>query len=63
MSLSRREAVVAIARTAGVTIVEDDAYGLLPASPLPALAARPGVRMLRYWQEVFVDADDGARLE
>lgn len=39
MSLSRREAVVAIARTAGVTIVEDDAYGLLPASPLPALAA------------------------
>ncbi|WP_454717694.1 aminotransferase-like domain-containing protein [Caulobacter segnis] len=39
MSLARREAVVDIARTAGVTIVEDDAYGLLPASPLPALAA------------------------
>lgn len=39
MSLGRREAVVAIARKAGVTLVEDDAYGLLPAAPLPALAA------------------------
>ena len=39
MSPSRREAVVGIARAAGVTIVEDDAYGLLPATPLPALAA------------------------
>ena len=39
MSLARREAVVGIARAAGVTIVEDDAYGLLPATPLPALAA------------------------
>jgi len=39
MGLARREAVVAIARAAGVTIVEDDAYGLLPTAPLPALAA------------------------
>ncbi len=39
MRLARREAVVDIARQAGVTIVEDDAYGLLPAAPLPALAA------------------------
>jgi DNA-binding transcriptional MocR family regulator len=38
MSLARREAVADIARQAGVAIVEDDAYGLLPASPLPALA-------------------------
>ena len=28
-----------VARTAGVPIVEDDAYGRLPAAPLPALAA------------------------
>lgn len=39
MDPARREAVVAIARAAGVTIVEDDAYGLLPAAPLPALAS------------------------
>lgn len=39
MSLSRREAVVETARGAGVMIVEDDAYGLLPATPLPALAS------------------------
>jgi DNA-binding transcriptional MocR family regulator len=39
MSLARREAVVAIARAAGVMIIEDDAYGLLPAAPLPALAS------------------------
>jgi DNA-binding transcriptional MocR family regulator len=39
MSLARRQAVVDIARRAGVTIVEDDAYGLLPASPPPALAS------------------------
>lgn len=39
MSLARREAVVDIARRADVTIIEDDAYGLLPAAPLPALAA------------------------
>ncbi|MFY8208123.1 MAG: PLP-dependent aminotransferase family protein, partial [Caulobacter sp.] len=39
MSPARRAAVVEIARAAGVTILEDDAYGLLPASPAPALAA------------------------
>lgn len=39
MGLARREAVVAIARAAGVTIIEDDAYGLLPERPLPALAS------------------------
>lgn len=39
MSRSRREAVVAVARTAGVKVIEDDAYGLLPASPSPPLAA------------------------
>lgn len=39
MDLARRRAVVDIARAAGVTIVEDDAYGLLPAAPLPALAS------------------------
>lgn len=39
MDLARRLAVVEIARAAGVMIVEDDAYGLLPAAPLPALAS------------------------
>lgn len=39
MSRARREAVVGVARTAAVTVVEDDAYGLLPTAPLPALAA------------------------
>ncbi len=39
MGLARRQAVVEIARTAGVTIIEDDAYGLLPAAPPPALAS------------------------
>jgi DNA-binding transcriptional MocR family regulator len=39
MSLARRKTVVDIARAAGVTLVEDDAYGLLPTSPLPALAS------------------------
>lgn len=39
MSPARRQAVVEIARAASVPIVEDDAYGLLPAAPPPALAA------------------------
>lgn len=39
MGLARREAVLDIARMADVTIVEDDAYGLLPTTPPPALAA------------------------
>lgn len=39
MGLARREAIVDIARKASVAIVEDDAYGLLPAAPPPALAS------------------------
>ncbi len=39
MNLARRQAVVDIARAGGVMILEDDAYGLLPAAPLPALAS------------------------
>ena len=39
MSLARREAIVAVAQAASATIIEDDAYGLLPATPLPALAS------------------------
>ncbi|PST22047.1 PLP-dependent aminotransferase family protein [Mesorhizobium plurifarium] len=35
----RREAIVAIARRHGVAIIEDDAYGALPANPAPPLAA------------------------
>lgn len=39
MDLARRQAVADIAREAGVMIIEDDAYGLLPTAPLPALAS------------------------
>lgn len=39
MRLARRQAIVKTCRTADVTIVEDDAYGLLPAAPPPALAS------------------------
>ena len=39
MTRSRRRAIVEVARRAGVMIVEDDAYGLLPLEPLPALAS------------------------
>jgi DNA-binding transcriptional MocR family regulator len=39
LSLARREAVVAVARHHGVTIIEDDAYGPLPVAPPPPLAA------------------------
>ncbi|MBS0334886.1 MAG: PLP-dependent aminotransferase family protein, partial [Proteobacteria bacterium] len=39
MSLARREEIVAIARRHHLPIVEDDAYGRLPATPEPALAA------------------------
>ena len=38
MGLERRREVAAIARAAGVAIIEDDAYGRLPIAPLPALA-------------------------
>ncbi|MET3665183.1 DNA-binding transcriptional MocR family regulator [Caulobacter sp. 1776] len=39
MDLTRRRAIVEVARAAGAAIIEDDAYGLLPATPLPALAS------------------------
>jgi DNA-binding transcriptional MocR family regulator len=39
MSQERREAVVAIARRYGVPIIEDDAYGCLPAKRPTAIAA------------------------
>jgi DNA-binding transcriptional MocR family regulator len=39
MGLARRRQVAEVARAAGVPIVEDDAYGRLPAEPLPALAS------------------------
>ncbi|MEM1046976.1 MAG: PLP-dependent aminotransferase family protein [Pseudomonadota bacterium] len=35
----RRSAIVAIARSHGVPIIEDDAYGALPKNPVPPLAA------------------------
>jgi DNA-binding transcriptional MocR family regulator len=38
-SLRRREAVIAVARRFDVPIIEDDAYGALPRTPLPPLAA------------------------
>jgi DNA-binding transcriptional MocR family regulator len=34
--LERREAIVRVARKHGLIIVEDDAYGFLPVSPLPS---------------------------
>ncbi|PND23663.1 GntR family transcriptional regulator [Ensifer sp. MMN_5] len=39
LPLERREAIVAIARRHGVAVIEDDAYGALPANPVPPLAA------------------------
>lgn len=39
MDLARREAIVAVGRAAGAPVIEDDAYGLLPGAPLPALAS------------------------
>lgn len=39
VSLTRREALIAIARRHGVAIVEDDAYGRLPTSAPPPFAA------------------------
>jgi DNA-binding transcriptional MocR family regulator len=37
-TLSRRKAVIAIARRYQVPIIEDDAYGALPVAPIPPLA-------------------------
>ncbi|MEM5471818.1 PLP-dependent aminotransferase family protein [Hoeflea sp. AS60] len=39
LSLSRRHALVEIARRYQVPIIEDDAYGALPVDPIPPLAA------------------------
>lgn len=39
LSEARRRAIADIARAHGVAIVEDDAYGMLPAAPLPPIAA------------------------
>lgn len=39
MSPERRQAVARIALRHGVPLIEDDAYGLLPMQPLPALCA------------------------
>ncbi len=39
MSITRRHAVVEVARTHGIPILEDDAYGLFPEQKLPALAS------------------------
>ncbi|MBB5684611.1 PLP-dependent aminotransferase family protein [Sphingobium boeckii] len=38
MSAARRRAIAAVARTHGIAIIEDDAYGLLPIAPLPPMA-------------------------
>lgn len=39
MSPERREAIARSARRNGLLILEDDAYGLLPSSPMPAIAS------------------------
>lgn len=39
MGLERRRQVAETARAAGVALVEDDAYGRLPAAPLPAVSS------------------------
>lgn len=39
MSLKRRQAIAAVAVKRNIALIEDDAYGLLPAKPLPPLAS------------------------
>ena len=39
MDAERRRAIAEVARRHGLAILEDDAYGLLPAAPLPPVAA------------------------
>ena len=39
LPLERREAIAVVARRHGLTVIEDDAYGQLPAAPLPTFAA------------------------
>lgn len=44
MPVERREALAAVAARCAVPIIEDDAYGMLPAEPLPAVATfAPGL--------------------
>lgn len=44
MPLGRRDALAAVALRHGLKVIEDDAYGLLPAAPLPAIASlAPGI--------------------
>jgi DNA-binding transcriptional MocR family regulator len=38
MSIERRREIAAVIRRHGIMVFEDDAYGLLPAAPLPPLA-------------------------
>jgi DNA-binding transcriptional MocR family regulator len=38
MSAGRRDAIAAVARQHGVTIIEDDAYGFVPGAALPPIA-------------------------
>jgi DNA-binding transcriptional MocR family regulator len=46
MSLARRRAIIAVARTHGVRIIEDDAYGVLPSrSPPPFAALAPDITL------------------
>jgi len=42
LSTARREQIVQIARSHGVMIIEDDAYGALPAAAPPAIASLAG---------------------
>lgn len=39
LSLERRHAIIEVARRRELTVIEDDAYGMLPAVPVPPLAA------------------------
>jgi DNA-binding transcriptional MocR family regulator len=39
MPLQRRRAIAEVARRNDLRVIEDDAYGLLPSSPLPAIAS------------------------
>jgi DNA-binding transcriptional MocR family regulator len=39
MSRARRQAIAEVARRHAIPMIEDDAYGLLPAEPLPAIAS------------------------
>jgi DNA-binding transcriptional MocR family regulator len=44
MPLARRRAIAAVAERHGLVVIEDDAYGMLPQTPLPAITTfAPGV--------------------